>query len=371
MNHKEPDRVPLDMVVTIDVYNDLKEKLNLDVGKPPRMGHWTDVQMPIEMINKLGVDTYYVSPKSGKSSHSEKFPDGSFRDEWGCFWKKQVTSGSHYYYELQDPPLKDADIDDLDSYVWPDPDDPLRYEGLYDEMKNVRDNSDLAILAKFGGAVFEFATYMRGNAQWYTDLLVDPEFADKLMSKIGSIQKRINENCMKEAGKLVDILRFSGEDLGMQDRPLMSLNTFREVVKPHLLKLWSHTKKLFLECNPDGKTMLHSCGNVYQFINDLIECGVDILDPVQPRAAEMDRFRLKKEFGDRICFHGGIDIQHVLPKGTDEELEDEVKTAIHSLAPGGGYILAPAHNVQSDVKAETLIKMAELVRKHGDYPISR
>jgi len=115
--------------------------------------------------------------------------------------------------------------------------------------------------------------------------------------------------------------------------------------------------------------MLHSCGDVYPFIDDFIDCGIDVLNPIQPRAAEMDRFRLKKEFGDRLCFHGGIDIQHVLPFGTDEEIEEEIKTAIQSLGPGGGYIVSPAHNVQSDVSAATLIKMSELVRKHGKYPI--
>jgi len=236
-------------------------------------------------------------------------------------------------------------------------------------MKNVRDNSDLAIVAKFAGAVFELATYMRGHMQWYADLLLDPEFAVKLMGKICSIQKRINENCMREAGKFVDIFRLSGEDLGMQDRPLMSLDTFKEVAKPSLKEMWSHAKELFLTYNPKGKVMLHTCGDVYPFINDLIDCGIDILDPIQPRAAEMDRFRLKKEFGDKLCFHGGIDIQHVLPFGTDEEIEEEIKTAVQSLGPGGGYILGPAHNVQSDVSAGTLIKMSEFVRKHGRYPI--
>jgi len=370
LNHREPDRVPFDMVLTIDVYEDLKKTLGLNVANPPRIGHWTDVQMPVEMIEKLGVDVYYVSPKSAKSAHSKKFDDGSFRDEWGCFWKKVFTSQGHYYFELENPPLKEASIEDLDDYIWPDPNDPVRYEGLYEEMKNVRDNSDLAIIAKFAGAVFELATYMRGHEQWYADILIEPEFANKLMSKISAVQMRINENCMREAGKFVDIFRFSGEDLGMQDRPLMSISTFRDVVKPHLKRFWSHGKNLFLQQNPNGKVMLHSCGNVYQYIGDLIECGVDVLDPIQPRAAEMDRFRLKKDFGDKLCFHGGIDIQHVLPFGTDKELEEEIKTALKSLGAGGGYILAPAHNVQSDVSAKTLILMSELVRKYGTYPIN-
>lgn len=358
------------MVVTISVFEDLKKTLGLgDHVKPLRMGHWTDVQMSIEMIKELGVDVYYVSPKSGKSPHSKKFEDGSFIDEWGCYWKKVEIANGHYLFEMVNAPLENASIEDLDKYVWPDPDDPLRYEGLYEEIKNIRENTDLAIIAKFAGPVFELGKYLRGYSQWLIDLMVNQEFAAKFMEKVCSIQKRINENCIKEVGKYVDVLRLSGEDFGMQDRPLIPPKVFKQVIKPYQKDLWMHAKELLLKYNPEAKVMLHSCGDVYPFIEDFIDCGVDVLDPIQPRAAEMDRFRLKKEFGDRLCFHGGIDIQHVLPFGTDEELEEEVITAIKALGVGGGYIVGPAHNVQSDVSAEKLLKMSDLIKKYGKYPI--
>ncbi|MGL4606291.1 MAG: uroporphyrinogen decarboxylase family protein [Eubacteriaceae bacterium] len=370
VNHEEPDRVPIDMVLTIDVYRDMKKLLGLDhLPETPRMGHWTDVQMPIEMINALGTDMYYISPRSGNSIHSKKFDDGSFTDEWGCFWKKTTIDGGHFYFELQNPPLANATVEDLERYVWPNPEDPNRYKGLKEEMEEVREKTDLAILAKFAGAVFEVATYMRGHEQWYRDLINNQVFAHALLKKVCDIQMKIDEVCIDAVGENVDILRLSGEDLGMQDRPLISPKTFRKVVKPHLKTLWISAKENLLKKNPRAKVMLHSCGAVKPFIEDFIECGIDILDPVQPGAKDMDRYTLKKEFGEKIVFHGNIDIQNVLPFGSKKEIEDEVKDAIKALAPGGGFLLSPAHNVQSDVTAENLVHMVSCAKKYGTYPI--
>lgn len=369
-NHQEPDRVPVDMVVTIDVYNDLCQLLKLDVPRVPKIGHWTTVQMPLEMIKALGLDIYWITSKSTKSAHSRQYGNGNFLDEWGCCWRKVFNPGGHFYFELTNPPLADATIEDLDNYQWPDPDDPIRYKTLEGEMLYVRENSDLPIFAKFAGAVFELATYMRGHEQWYSDLLLNQEFAHALMDKLCTIQMRIDKNCIEAGGKYIDVLRLSGEDLGTQDRPLISPHTFRQVVKPHLKRLWTYAKETLRKYNPDAKIMAHSCGDVYPFIPFFIECGIDILNPVQPRATEMDRFRLKKEFGDKICFHGNIDIQHVLPFGTEKEIEEELKNAIRALAPGGGYCVSPAHNVQGDVPAKNLVTMIEAARKYGIYPIS-
>lgn len=369
-NHREPDRVPVDMVLTIDVYRDMKKVLHMEhLPETPRMGRWTEVQMPIEMIEKLGIDMYYVSPRSGVSIHSKSFDDGSFIDEWGCYWKKTAIDGGHFYFELVNPPLAQATIADLETYIWPDPEDPERYVGLKEEMKEVRETTDLAILAKFAGAVFELATYMRGHEQWYRDIINNQEFAHTLMDKICQIQKRTNEVIMAEVGEYVDILRLSGEDLGMQDRPLVSPKTFKKVIKPHLQELWAHAKKTLHQYQPEAKIMLHTCGSVRPFIADFIESGVDILDPVQPGAKDMNRFDLKEAFGDQIVFHGNIDIQKILPFGTKEDITNEVREAIKALAPDGGFLLAPAHNVQGDVSAEKLVHMVNCVHEFGNYPI--
>jgi len=371
LNHQEPDRVPINCLVTIDVYEDLERELGFKHVPPSHVGNMTDVQMPIEMIKALGIDMYYISRRAGRTSHNRSFDDGSYIDEWGILWKKVILPNGQYYFEIGNAALANAEIDDLDKYIWPDPDDPLRYEGLYEEMKHVHHNTELAIVAKFASHVFEYAKYLRGMEQFLTDLLINKEFALKLLEKLTSIQKRINENCFKLAGKYVDVYHLSGEDFGMQTGPMISPQTFKDVLKPSFKELSMHAKTLMLKENPKAKMMFHSCGSVYQLIEDFIDCGVDVLDPVQPRAAEMDRFRLKEVFGDRLSFHGALDTQYALPFGSEEELEEEVKTAIEALGPGGGYILGPSNYVQSDVGAVKMLKIIEYARKYGTYPLSK
>lgn len=369
LSHREPDRVPIDITITVDTYNELKEYLGIKIDEQPSLGRWTDVKMHPDVIQALGIDFVHVSGRSVPNIHTKTLPDG-FVDEWGLKWRRVENVSGHFYFEMYDPPLKDATVDDVEKYVFPDPTDPRRVEGLEEQLRYLYEKTDLAITAKFAEAVFELATYLRGHNKWYADLIINRDFAEALMSRLLKIQMGINETCLKVAGKYIQILRLSGEDLGMQDRPLLSPKIFREVVKPYLKQLWTHAKETLLMYNPQGKTMLHSCGDVYPFIEDIIECGVDILDPVQPRAAEMDHFRLKREFGDRICFHGGIDTQYVLPFGTPEEVEQEVKRAISALGPGGGYIVAPVHNVQGDVPARNLVAMVEAAKKYGTYPLN-
>jgi uroporphyrinogen decarboxylase len=371
LNYKEPDRVPMDLVPTIDVYKDLREHLDLyDAPENPPMDYSTIVEMPMEMTRALQLDACWVSPRSGTSIHSKKFSDGSFVTEWGVPYNKAVLPSGIFYFEVGEPPLAKATLEDIKKYAWPDPDDPARYMELETKLPEIRANSDVAILCKLAGPVFELGKLLRGFSQWFMDLMINRELANHLMERICDVQMKINDNCMSVVGEHIDVLRLAGEDLGMQDRTLISPDLFREMVKPHLKRLWLHAKETLHKYNPEAKIMLHTCGSVYDFIPDLIECGVDVLDPVQPRAAKMERFQLKADFGKKISFHGGIDIQDVLPFGTKADIDEEVKLAIKALAPGGGYWLAPAHNVQGDVSAENLLIMLEAARKYGQYPLN-
>lgn len=174
---------------------------------------------------------------------------------------------------------------------------------------------------------------------------------------------------IEAAGQYVDLLRLSGEDLGSQEAALISLPMFRRLLRPYLQELWGYAKQKLLEKNPTAKIMLHSCGNVRSFIPDWIEMGLDVLDPIQPNAKGMDPFALKRDFGDRLSFHGGIDAQYVMPFGTTEEMRQHTRKYIQALAPGGGYIVAPVHNVQGDVPPQNLVAMVEAVEEFGYYPI--
>jgi uroporphyrinogen decarboxylase len=146
---------------------------------------------------------------------------------------------------------------------------------------------------------------------------------------------------------------------------------FRNLVKPIIASVWLPIKERFLNINPEGKLMMHSCGSIRPLISDFIEMGADILDPIQPGAKDMNGLLLKREFGDRLSFHGGIDTQHVMSTGSLEAVELETKRRIEMLAPGGGYILNPSHDVVSEVLPDQLLRMVQVGKTYGRYPIRR
>jgi uroporphyrinogen decarboxylase len=150
----------------------------------------------------------------------------------------------------------------------------------------------------------------------------------------------------------------------MQTGPLLSPNLYRKYIKPRTMKICG-----FIRDNTKAKIFYHCCGSVIQFMQDFIDLGFDILNPVQTTATGMDPNNLKKMWGDKICFHGGIDTQKILPFGTPNEVENEVVRLIRSLAPGGGYILAPCHNIQPNTPPENVIRMFEVANKYGTYPL--
>ena len=155
------------------------------------------------------------------------------------------------------------------------------------------------------------------------------------------------------------------DDLGAENSPLISLETYRELIRPCHQRIWR-----FIKQNTEARLFLHSCGSVVQFIPDLIEDGVDILNPVQVTAKGMDTRILKRDFGGRLTFWGGIDTKHVMPSGSTEVVENEVKKRIHDLAPGGGFVLAAVHNLQPGVPPQNICVMYEAGRKYGKYPIN-
>lgn len=369
LEHCEPDRVPLSMTITIDAYNNLKKYLGLEVDEKPKVGRWTDVTIHPEVADKFGLDVLRVDIGSPRKRPKSSDPN-IFIDEWHVEWKLAQRPDGGYYYEMHKHPLEDATIQDLDDFPWPDPYDEGLIDGIEEKFRDLRQNTDFAITTKIGGAVFELATYMVGMQRWYTLLAEDPDFAFALMAKIADIQAKIDSFGLQVVGQYVDILRLSGEDMGTQQNPLISLPMFRRLVRPHLQKVWDVAKEELTKRNPRAKIMLHSCGSVRPFMKDWVDMGLDVLDPIQPRAKNMDTAVLKAELGNRLSFHGGIDIQYVLPFGTVEEVRQEVYQRIKDLAPRGGFIAAPAHNVQSDVSPRNLVAMRDAIEEFGYYPIN-
>jgi uroporphyrinogen decarboxylase len=366
INHEEPDRVPVDLGglatnIQTAPFNELKDYLGLTFETKNFLRD--HVEIPEEILDRFGVDTRYIRLNPPKKSWRMKIdPDNSYVDEWGCRWKKPESS---FYWDIVNHPLKEATIEDLEAYPWPDPNDPGRTEGLRERVKWLRENTDYAIVADMPAlGIFELAWVSLRGPTFFMNMIFDKPFVNALLGKIADTMLGIYKNYIDTVGEFIDIINVS-DDLGTQNGPLISLESYRELIKPYEKKLWQSIKN-----QTEAKLYLHSCGSIYQFIPDLIEMGVDIIDPVQVKAKDMETQKLKAEFGDRITFWGAIDTQEVLPFGTPEDVENEVKRRIGDLAPGGGYVLAPSHNIQPGVPPENVCTMFEVAQKYRDYPIN-
>ena len=206
---------------------------------------------------------------------------------------------------------------------------------------------------------------LRGMEKWLTDLAGDPEFALALMRQVTDLQREAACRLLEEAGETIDVL-VMGDDLGGQKAPLISPRMYRRMVKPFHAELIAAIKS-----RTQAQIFYHTDGNVYSLLNDLIEVGVDLLNPVQVSSGDMgDTARLKREFGSRLSFCGAIDTQAVLPNGTPDDVRREVRRRIKDLGPGGGYILAAVHCIQPDVPPENVCAMFEEAQVAGRYPLT-
>jgi len=305
----------------------------------------------------LGIDTRSIWLKRPGNWKEETREDESYVDEWGIVRKK--VKGS-WYFDVIVFPLEKATVDDLKRYSWPDPDDPERFKGLKKEAEKLyRDNKYPIIVDPTGSIPFQNAQLLRGFGTFLMDLMLNQKFAEALMDKLLDFQIKLLKNLFKEVGSYIDVIKVA-DDLGTQSGPLISPDLYKKLIKPRHRQLIS-----FIKENSKAKVFFHSDGGIYPFIEDLIEIGVDILNPVQVSAYGMDPRKLKKEFGGQLCFWGGIDTQKTLPYGNTEDVEEEVKRRIGELAPGGGYILAPVHNIQPDVPPENICAMYKTAQKYG------
>lgn len=370
LNHQEPDRVPIALgssnstSISVGAYEDLKGYLGLKSETHFLAGQAVGTAIIDESVLRLlgsdvkGVFDHPLPDRRGVWEGKQVLID-----EWGI--ARQKSPGTDSYY-IVGHPLREAVVDDLERYPWPKLRDPARVEGLAAEAKALRENTDYAVMGSpWLLSLFEKATYLRGMEQFLLDLLLNPAFAHALLSRLVELSKEQLALFLEAVGFYIDIIRI-GDDVAGQQGPLISPDLYRQLVKPYQKELIAFVKEW-----TEAKVYLHCCGNVYSLMNDFIDIGVDVLDPVQVSARDMsDTARLKREFGDRICFCGAIDTQHVLPFGTPEEVATEVKRRLCDLAPGGGYLLAPAHTIQPDVPPENVVTMCRAAQKYGRYPIA-
>ncbi|MBI2939909.1 MAG: hypothetical protein HYY04_05670 [Chloroflexi bacterium] len=363
LNHREPDRVPLDLGGTIvstiraTAYSRLKDHL----GPPQKVrGHAVagsgpsqKVRVETEVLERLHVDTRSVDTRPPRHSRETAYPDGRSVNEWGVeYW---IPASERYTYVPVGEPLATATLADVKAYAWPDPLDPGRTEGVGEEARRLDEMNQWAIVGNVDKpSILELALAMRGFEQFLVDLVMDQAFADLLLEKLTEIQVLRYERFLEETGPYLDVIVFA-DDLGIQDGLLISPAIYRKLLKPRHQLLFDTIRR-----KTNAKILYHSCGDVYPLIGDLIEIGVDCLNPVQVSAREMDTANLKREFGKYLSFWGAIDTQHVLPHGAPDDVRAEVRRRIGDLGCGGGFVIAPVHNVQDDVPPENVVAMCEV-----------
>jgi len=370
LDHREPDRVPFDCTFVYEGYLRLKEYLGLKTkNEVYPSSPWLAISNPIELIHELNIDLCYIGLKKARNVPDFEYGMENYTDEWGVMFRK-VEHPTGLNYEIFDPVLGEATIDDLENYPWPDPHNPELTEGLEEKAQSLDEKTDFALIGKFSNSIFEQAFYMRGFEQIMMDVILNPEFVEALMGKLVDIALARLEVGLKACGQYIQCVRFAGDDMGQQNGPLMSPRMFRRVIKPQFSRYYKEARKLIDHHNPEIKIMAHTDGDVYPIIPDYIEMGLDVLNPVQPYVAEMEHDRLKDEFGGHLSFHAAIDIQRIMPFGTPEEVKAEAIKTMQVLGSSGGYILAPTHYLQADVPPENIIALRDAVLEYGNYPLN-
>jgi uroporphyrinogen decarboxylase len=367
LNHGEPDMVPMDCGATIVTaptriaYQNLRVHLGMGEDPNPRTSHrQMDTVYPAEdLYQRYEVDFRTVAMKGPWEFEPREMPDDSFYDEFDIRWKK-----ASYYYDVVERPLaKCTSVADLNKAVWPDPYDPGRVGGLREEAMALHDNTEYAVVADIMAlGPFEGACILRGYEEFCVDLAWNPTFAEALLDKITETDIGLWDHFLNAVGDHVHVV-CQGDDVGMQTSLYISPAMYRKFIKPRQKRIFD-----FIHSKTDAKVFYHSCGAVSDVIGDFVDIGVDILNPIQRSAAGMDIAWMKKEFGNDLCFWGGgIDVQQVLPFASPEEIDEDVKRTFEIMAPGGGFVFFPSHNVQADVTPDRFHAAFDAALRYRPY----
>jgi len=372
LEHREPDRVPLDLGgsrmtgIHLHAYRRLRAALGLPAIEA-RVGDLTQqlAEVDDDVLDAIGADVRGIGPGSPSTYRRVMGDDGvhlTFTDEWGV--GRRMPKDGGLYYDTSSPPLAgEVDEEAIDAFAWPDPADPQRYAGLAERARRYAEEERRAVLVgSICGGVSEGLFKLRGFEDGYLDLAAEPARARKVMERVLEVKLAYWERVLPMLDGLVDVVA-EADDLGGQDRTLFSPRTYRELVKPLHAELFG-----FIRARTDAKLFLHSCGAIRELIPDLIEVGVEVLNPVQVSATGMDSAELKREYGrDLVFWGGGVDSQRVLGPGTADDVRRDAARRIADLKPGGGFVFAAVHNVQPNVPAENLLAMLETLEAHGGY----
>jgi len=370
LNHQEPDRVPIALGqatgdgITLIAYRSLLAHLGMDPGMAQRK--YTRAQtarVDEAVLRRFRVDSRGIGLSAPDGWTDKWLDDRTVQDEWGVV--RTRPTDSHYFDLCRSPFAEDPTRSAIESYPWPDPLNPGRYRGLREKARRLHRETDYAVVLDVNCAFFLRCCELRGWENFYTDLVAYVPFAEALMDRYLEIRLAMAERALEEVGDNVDVVMVTSDDLGMTEGTLISPALYRALIKPRQWRTFDA-----IRARTDAPLYYHTDGAVYSLLPDLVEIGVQVLNPVEVRAAGMgDTARLKREFGDKLAFWGAIDTHHVLPQGTAPEVREEVRRRILDLGPGGGYVVGPVHNIQPDVPAANVVAMYDAAYELGRYPL--
>ncbi|MCC6681941.1 MAG: hypothetical protein IT445_13660 [Phycisphaeraceae bacterium] len=349
LDHRVPDRPPLNYYGTPETDRKLLAHLGLDSREA--------------LLRHLGADMRYVGAKYVGPSQfcgAMGYNTASGTDMWGVGWKP-VSNDYCTYYEIVHHPLAEAQsMRDIEAHAWPRQ-DWLSVDHFKQQIDAFNEDQRYAIVFS-AGPFLETAWAMRGFERFLMDLIDVPEIADLLLKKVVDYHLELFHRAVDAAEGGIDIV-WTASDIGMQTGMMFSPQVWRDRIKAQHRRLVEPFKRMGL------RTRYHTDGNVVPVIEDLIEIGIDLLDPIQPGTADMEPENLRDRFGGRISFYGGVDTQHLMPFGTVEQIERQVVRLIEVLGEQGGYIAAASNAVQPDVPVENILALYRTAREYR-YPLT-
>jgi uroporphyrinogen decarboxylase len=379
LNHKEPDRVPYDLAGT--TVTGINKKAFVKAMNYREISPEFDKKEidPIQQIVTPVEETLKLLRSDIRRIGSRRIPDyekiiavkngiSELTDIWGCLWK--MDESKDFYFNQYTYPLEQYSsiAEGLRHYRFPSVDNHADFikNDLAEQVNNIGDYGVIADRNCAG--LTETSLRIRGYQNWYLDTIIDTAGVEKLLDLIIEykfsywnlvIDWLIENNLQYRVNVISEC-----DDLGTQTSTLLEPDYLRKAIIPRFGQLWSYIKKRL----PHIKIFMHTCGSVRVLLPDLIEAGLDILNPVQFTAANMELKGLKKDFGNDLVFWGGgVDTQSTLKNATPENVKDEVKKILDIMAPGGGFVYAPVHNIQEDVPPENFWAMWDSLMEYGKY----
>ena len=371
LRHETPDRTPMDFLATMEIWDRLIAHLHPDTSGIPDADYYESgreallrhfevdcrvlsydmfCRPPESLIKPGSVVDWWVSMNRSTPNRMwrQRNPDDTFNDIWSTHSYRMETAVGAYEGFKTWPLSQAQSVDELKGHPWPSP-DWWDFSPLPGIMQRMDAHQPYHIRFRLG-SVFEIGWQLRGLQEFMMDLVENPAIPVYIMDRLTEIYLENLRRVLEIAGDRLDMVYFY-DDVATQNSLMVSKKMWHQFVRPH------HARIIELAHHYGKPVMYHTDGSVYQLIPEFIDLGVDLLNPLQPDAKNMDLQKIKDEFGDKLCFHGGVDIMRTLPKGRPEQVQAEVRSRVNILGRNGGYVLCSSHHIQPDTPIENVIAM--------------